>query len=145
MAGEVTICCRARSGSRRINQAWDEAQREMMDSILKVGRELVKWHAYIKENGERVEWIQLYETDELKMTRMTAFRLMCIANDKRIVTHVLRMPPQCGTLYQITRLDDPTFKRLLKDGTICPSLERNEITSILRKQRVTEDEKRILD
>jgi hypothetical protein len=33
----------------------------------------------------------------------------------------------------------------LKDGTICPTLKRNEVSKILRLQRVTADEQRILN
>jgi N6-adenosine-specific RNA methylase IME4 len=130
---------------KRINSAWEEAQREMMESILKVGRELIRWHAYVKEHGMRGEWTELFESGELNMTRMTAHMLMTVANDERIVNYSLRMPPHWHTLYKITRLDDDTFDALLSDGTIGPNLTQNEIGRILRKQRVAEDERRVLD
>jgi hypothetical protein len=55
------------------------------------------------------------------------------------------LPPDYTTIDILTRLDDSIFKQLLKDGTICPTLKRNEISKILRLQRVNADEKRAFD
>ena len=57
----------------------------------------------------------------------TAYTLMEIAADRRIVQHVAQMPPSWGTLYHLTKLDDAQFTKLLKSGVIRPDLERHEI------------------
>ncbi len=48
------------------------------------------------------------------------------------------------TLYQLTRLSDKRFKKLLKNGTINPSMKRNEASAETRKERKEADERRIL-
>ena len=40
------------------------------------------------------------------------------------------LPPDYNTIDKITRLDEITFKRLVKDGTICPTLQRNEVSKM---------------
>ena len=40
------------------------------------------------------------------------------------------LPPDYNTIDKITLLDEITFKRLVKDGTICPTLQRNEVSKM---------------
>src|SRR4029077_16704111 len=54
------------------------------------------------------------------------------------------LPPNWGTLYQLSRLDDETFDRLLEAGTIRPEMERSEVNKVLRVTRVQADEQRVL-
>jgi hypothetical protein len=46
------------------------------------------------------------------------------------IAHVL--PPDYTTIDKLIRLDGLIFKRLLKDGTICPTLKRYRISKIRR-------------
>ena len=55
--------------------------------------------------------------------RIATWSLQHVVND-----HVLELlPPDYNTIEKITRLDDDIFEQLVKDGTICPSLQRNEL------------------
>jgi N6-adenosine-specific RNA methylase IME4 len=54
------------------------------------------------------------------------------------------LPPDYNTIQMMTRLDDETLARLIDDGTICPTLKRNEVSAILRRERVSADEARVL-
>ena len=51
-----------------------------------------------------------------------------------IDSHFLKLlPPDYNTIDKLTRLDDATFRRLLDDGTICPTLPRNDVAALLSK------------
>src|SRR5262245_19788941 len=74
--------------------------------------------------------------ERLGLSDRTAQRLMAIAEDERLTkpTHVSLLPPSWGTLYLLTRLDDPTFNRLIEDGTIRPDMERKDIEQFKRNR-----------
>jgi N6-adenosine-specific RNA methylase IME4 len=55
------------------------------------------------------------------------------------------LPPDYTTIDKLTRLNEPTLKRLIEDGTICPTLSRNEVAKVLRLERVKADEQRVLN
>jgi N6-adenosine-specific RNA methylase IME4 len=54
------------------------------------------------------------------------------------------LPPCLTTLYQIAKLPDDVFQRLLADGTIYPTVSRETIKAILRRLDRAADEQRIL-
>jgi hypothetical protein len=62
-----------------------------------------------------------------------------LINDQR------RLPSDWNTIRKITRLDAETFNRLVAEGVICPTVERSEISRILRLELVRKDEQRVLD
>jgi hypothetical protein len=66
-----------------------------------------------------------------------ARRLMAIASDQRIAsrTHVSVLPEAVGTLYELSRLDDPTFAKRIADGTIRPDMVRQDIAQALKHER----------
>src|SRR5580765_599508 len=101
----------------------------MLAAIFKLGNDLID----AKKELEHGEFIAMIEND-LPFTRQTANRLMAIARNRRLanVAHGLRLPPHWRTLYELTRLDDDTFERLLNDGIIRPEMERSEIGNALR-------------
>lgn len=55
--------------------------------------------------------------------------LMKIAQDPRLAEpkHVSLLPLSWGTLYQITKLNNDTFDRLVRGGHIRPDVEQHEI------------------
>jgi hypothetical protein len=55
-----------------------------------------------------------------------------------------RLPPDWTTIVKLTRLDERVFKSLMADGTIHPELQRNEVSRLLRLERVRKDEQRVL-
>jgi N6-adenosine-specific RNA methylase IME4 len=60
--------------------------------------------------------------------------------------HVLKLlPPDYTTIDKLIRLGDDRFGELVDAGTIRPTLQRNEVSKLLRLQRVGADERRVLD
>jgi hypothetical protein len=74
------------------------------------------------------EWGTMVESD-LPFNRHTAHKLMQIAGDKRLtnVSQGKHLPPSWTTLYELTKLDDDTLERKLRDGTIHPGMRRKDV------------------
>lgn len=130
---------------KRLNDQWDRIRESAVMGFVELGRDLHK----AKADLEHGQWIKVLDSD-LKFHRHVANMFMRIAawTDERMVGnayHLKRLPPDYTTLDKITRLDEITFKRLMKDGTINPTLQRNEVSKILRLQRVGADEQRVLN
>ncbi len=72
---------------------------------------------------------------DLPFGARTAQMLMAIALDPRLQKRntVSHLPPSWGSLYELTKLDDREFDRRLKDGTICPDMDRADISTITKK------------
>jgi Protein of unknown function (DUF3102) len=90
------------SWAARIRAAWQSS----VSGILETGRLLVE----AKEALPRGEFIAMVES-ELPFKRSTAFRLIAISSDIRLLNgaHAHHLPPHWMTLYEISRLDDETF------------------------------------
>lgn len=77
---------------------------------------------------------------ELPFSPRTAYMLVSIGNDGRILKHVSKMPPSWGTLHLISRLPDATFNEAIEQNVIRPDTERKEIERLLkdgkRQQRI---------
>jgi N6-adenosine-specific RNA methylase IME4 len=114
----------------------------MLAAIFKIGRDLIE----AKKSLDHGQFVAMLESD-LPFTPRWAQRLMAVARDQRLsnTKYTSLLPPSAETLYKLTRFDDATFQRLIKNGTICPSMGQNEANKILRLTRVKEDEDRILD
>jgi hypothetical protein len=105
----------------RISVAWQQS----VDSIIETGRLLLAAKADPKmQHGE---WGTMVESD-LPFNRHTAHKLMQIASDKRLtnVSQGKHLPPSWTTLYELTKLDDDTLERKLRDGTIHPGMRRKD-------------------
>ena len=89
------------------------------------------------------EWTQVLE--ELPFGRRHANRLIQISLDSRLETHVSRLPSDTLTLYQLTRLSDGRFEKLIESAVISPSMKRSDASAETRKEKKEEDEKRILE
>lgn len=71
----------------------------------------------------------------LPFSARTAQRFMAIAADERLsdATRVSLLPAHWGTLYEITRLDDAQLERRFTDGTICPDMDRKDISTAVKQ------------
>ena len=67
----------------------------------------------------------------------TANRLMAIAKDSRLWTHVSNLPPSWGTLYQLSRLPSPFLEDAITDGRVTPRTERKQVTRLQQEYRRT--------
>lgn len=118
----------------RISRAWKEG----VEAILETGRLISK----AREDCNDEEWRLVI--DELPFTKQHAYRLLAIGTDSRLVTHVLQLPSDTYTLYQLTRLPPQRFSDLCASGRIHPGMKRNEASAETRKERKEADEQRIL-
>jgi hypothetical protein len=57
---------------------------------------------------------------------------MAVARDRRLrkANTCSHLPPHWRTLYQITRLEDELFNRLLNNGTIRPEITFDEVNKV---------------
>jgi hypothetical protein len=98
---------------------------------LETGRRLIEIRDRFK--GEPGKWSRLIGANDhhgnglLPFSARHAFRLIAIAEDPRLVTHVSLMPSDTYTLYQLTRLSAPVFDDKLAEGAISPELQRADV------------------
>jgi N6-adenosine-specific RNA methylase IME4 len=133
-----------REWAKRLNEQWDEIRESAVQGFIQLGRELHQAKVDLAAHGQ---WQMLLERD-LKFNPNTVRAFMRIATWIENVgnAHVLKqLPPDYTTIDKMTRLNEITFKRMMKDGRICPSLQRNDVSKILRLERVGADEERILE
>jgi len=125
--------------AQRLSDRWREAADNMLQAIYQLGQDLIA----AKDDLPHGDFSAMLASD-LPFTHRTANRLMAVARDPRLWTQVSNLPPAWGTLYELTRLDDSTFDRLVGDGTIKPDMQRSDVGKVLRLQRVQADEARVL-
>ena len=126
--------------AERINAAYKEG----VVGILKTAATVLAAREDCTEHGE---WEQLIGRDLLVFKRRHCFRFLAIGRSLerfQRVPHEALLPSDTNTLEYLTRLTDDRFEELLADGTICPSMKRNEASAETRKERKERDEQRIL-
>jgi hypothetical protein len=115
--------------AKQITAAWQKG----VDSIVETGRLLVR----AKHEMPYPEF-QAMVAGELPFDKRTAERLMVIAEHPVIssATHVSRLPPSWGTLYDLVRLDkkhgEGTVLARIEDGTITPKTQRKHVAALLK-------------
>lgn len=94
--------------AKRLGSVWRKACDDMIEAVFELGRDLI---AAKGELGHG-EFGSMFKGKEVPFTWRTANRIMKIANDQRLTnwTRVSNLPPSWGTLYQLTRLEDGTFR-----------------------------------
>src|SRR5262245_61881523 len=129
----------------RIGAAW----RKGVENIIATGRLLITYRdRWIKE--EPGKWSLLIGANQWKGQGLLpfsfrhAYRLISIAQDSRLLTHVSILPSDTYTLYQLTRLSELRFDQLLVEERIHPGMKRNEASAETRRERQQADEQRIL-
>lgn len=115
--------------TKEISETWQCA----VESIIATGEQLIEAKEDLK--GYKGEWAKL--CDQLPFSDRTAQMLMKIANTPRLTDpkHVSVLPPSWGTLYELTKLDDKTFKQAMAKGTINPEMERKDAEALLGKSK----------
>lgn len=118
---------------KRITAAWQNA----VNSIIETGRMLIEAKDHLRDESFHAMII-----GRLPFTPRTAQRLMKIAGHPVLsdATHVSRLPPSWGTLYELTKLPSTILKAGLMDGTITPELERKDVAKLKPKSVPTDDD-----
>lgn len=100
-----------------------------VESIIEVGRLLTK----AKRALPHGEWGRLFTQRLIPFSRVTAFRLMAIAEHPLLsnVTHGQHLPPSWRTLYELTLAEPTSLETALKDGVIHPDMTRRELQKLL--------------
>jgi N6-adenosine-specific RNA methylase IME4 len=121
--------------AERITAYW----RQSVEAIITAGRLLTK----AKETLPHGEFLALIE-GSLPFGANTAQRLMKIAADPRLLNaaHGQLLPPSWRTLYELTKLDDPTFEARVADGTIRADMARQDIAAAVKQERRAAHENR---
>jgi hypothetical protein len=111
-----------------IRASWQKA----VTSIFETGRLLIR----ARDELDEAEWCDLFDlpgTNQIPFGERTAERLMAIARHPVLATHVSRLPPSWGTLYQLATLPDAELERLLAEGRINPEMQRKEVEVLKRE------------
>jgi N6-adenosine-specific RNA methylase IME4 len=124
-----------REWAKRLNDQWRQLQETTVAGFIQLGRDLIaaKRDLGIKY-GNTAVFVEMVRNDlEFSHNSANAFIRIAKQADDRFVDNVHKLPPDWGTIDKLTRFDDSTFKQLLDDGTICPTLPRNDVASLLSK------------
>jgi hypothetical protein len=117
----------------RITAAW----RETVEGIIGVGLLLIEARRDLA--SERGAWGRLIgdngQESQLPFGYRTAYRLIDIAENGRILTHASVLPPSWNTLHQLTRFSAEDFDAAIADGTICPDMTREDLRAFRRLRR----------
>ncbi len=110
---------------RKIRQDWGDT----LEKNLHVGACLIELRL-----PKRVWQLNLLN---LPMSYSWAKRLMKVAGDKRIPSHIDRMPGARGTLHKISTLSNREFEKALSEGIINPACTRQDVVDFQRYQKGT--------
>jgi hypothetical protein len=106
----------------KINAAW----RKSVEGILECASHLRDARA-----GLGIDEFKKMIEHELVVGERTVERLLNIAADKRLATHVSVLPASWGTLYALARVPDPIFAEAIADGRINPGMTRAEAKELM--------------
>ncbi len=130
--------------AKELNEEWRKATDNAVRGFVDLGHNLIEAKASLPHG----QW-QIMVDEKLAFSSHVARAFMRIArwvNKNQNIDNIdvlSLLPPDYGTIDQITRLDSPTLGRLVADGTISPKLRRNEIKTLLNLEKVEADRKRI--
>jgi hypothetical protein len=117
-----------------INAAWQK----QVGSILEFCRLVRTAREELDEHGEWSKFFNEWgEKKLLSFGKRTADRLIAIAEHPVLSneTHVSRLPPSWGTLYELTKIEDKALEVMLKDGTIHTDIQRREVEEIIARMK----------
>jgi hypothetical protein len=122
------VSSKVKTYAKKIAAAWQTA----VDGILSVAALLKE----AEENLNPIEQMDLY--GELPFSKSTADKLLAIGADARLNDPTYReyLPAHWTTLYEMTQLDDKTFKAGINDGLINPAVERRMILELAGQKLV---------
>jgi hypothetical protein len=102
-----------------IAQSW----RETAAGIMRVGR-------LLREAQEELD-SETFKQLKLPFGQRTKQRLVAIAGNVLLATHVSQLPPHWGTQYELTKIPDQRLRELFSADRIHPGLERREAAAFL--------------
>lgn len=105
----------------RISASWQKS----VEAIFETGRLI----AQAKDALPHGDFTAMIE-GQLPFGARTAQMLMKVATDQRLTNpkHASHLPPSWATLYELTKLDDDTLTRRIKEGTIRPDMQRRDVS-----------------
>src|SRR5260370_33453350 len=141
MAAEVALT--RKQWAKRINAAWHELRHSAVEGFAQTGKDIAQAKLEL-EHGEFMAMIR----DDLDMGHRSATALMRVASfvESGVIDSNL-LPPDYNTIEKLISLHKrfpDTFDTWVEDDKITPNLQRNEISKVLRLQRVAADEQRVL-
>jgi hypothetical protein len=101
---------------------------DSVQNIFEVGRMLIE--AKLKlDHGAFLEMVN----GQLPFGEDAAQRLMAVARNPLLsnADHGRLLPPSWQTLYELSRVPEPTLQRALTDGTVTPAMERAEARALM--------------
>src|SRR5882672_5982714 len=119
-----------------VSTAW----RKGIEAILETGRRLIEIRERFKD--EPGKWSRLIGANQwqgqglLPFAKTHVYRLIAIAEDERLFPHVGTLPSDTYTLYQLTRLSEDRFDKLIETKAIHPGMKRNDIGRASCRERV---------
>jgi len=99
-----------------------------VESIIEVGRLLIQAKADLAHG----EWGRLFDEKLIPFSQQTANKLMAVASHPQMSNpaHVRNLPPSWGTLYELTKIPEPTLQHALADGRITPDMPRKAVQAL---------------
>ena len=111
--------------AEQINGEW----RKTVEGIFGAGRWLIQAKAELEES-EFLELIGRHGEGLLAFGYSTAYKLIAISTDQRLVSHVtLKLPPSWGTLHALSCLSDDEWRAI--EPHLTPELQRGQIKRFL--------------
>jgi hypothetical protein len=108
--------------------AWNKR----VQSIFDTGRALIK----AKKKLPPEEFKEMIEDDRFPFDhKRTGERVIKVAKNRVLATHVSQLPPSWGTLYELTKLPPEELTRMLENGEITPDTERKDVEELFDKLR----------
>lgn len=97
---------------------------------VEVGQELIKLKAEAKAEG--LKWAEVCE--RLPFSQQHANRFMSIAENEALsnLTHVLNIPADTNTLYQLSRIPAPQLEQYIEGGQVKPDMSRAEASALVK-------------
>jgi len=126
----------------RLNEVFRKVVDSAKRGFVELGNELLAAQAQLTS----LEWRELLT--HCKFDASTARVFIRIAEWAKNASNARVLdesfPADYTTIDKLIRLDKPVLDSLVGDGTVCPKTKRNEVSKVLRLQKVAEDEQRIL-
>ncbi len=112
--------------------------RRTVESIVETGRLLLK----TKSDLAHGEWGRMFEERLIPISQDTAGCYMRIAAHPLLSNsdHGRNLPPSWRTLYELTKVPEPTLINAFKDGLITPEMERRHVAALLPPKPAPEPE-----
>jgi hypothetical protein len=101
--------------ANRINGAW----RKTKEVVFETGRHLLEAKAQLDKHE-----FEVMLNEDLLMSRSTATKLMGIASNKILCSHVKKLPASWATNYELSLLKDEVLLANIENGKIHPKMER---------------------